>query len=66
MSATDLKSNDEAMDILENEGTGYAVQDYISASAFEDPKTRELWQAAGDALSALERHVQTATGREFD
>jgi hypothetical protein len=62
---TEPKSNDEALDILNREGTGYAVQHYCSSEVFFDAKTRELWKVAGDALGALERHLEDATGRKL-
>lgn len=63
--SVELMSNEEAMDILDNEGTGYATQSYCSADRFEDAKTRELWAAAKTAQDALEAHLENATGREL-
>lgn len=60
-----LRSNDEAVDILDFEGTGYATQHYCSADDFADARTRELWGAAKVAQDALETYLENATGREL-
>lgn len=58
------KTNGEAVDIIENEGLGYAVQHYISGDAFADPKTARLWNDADRALATLVTHLERETGRE--
>jgi hypothetical protein len=50
-------SNFEACRIIANEGADYAVRHYISADEFIDPKTRQLWRAAENALDALETYI---------
>lgn len=61
----DLKTNGYAVDCIENEGTGYAVQHYISGSKFKDPETARLWTLAAETLDALEAHLREETGRDF-
>jgi len=46
-------SNSRARDIIDNEGVGYAVTSYCSYVEFSDPKTRELWKQADNALNKL-------------
>jgi hypothetical protein len=51
-------SNAKAGQIIANEGIGYAVQSYISASEFSDPLTVKLWGDACNALDLLEEHLR--------
>lgn len=60
----ELRTNGDAVDIIENEGLGYAVQHYISGSAFADAKTARLWNAADSALTELAEHLARETGRD--
>lgn len=62
---TALKDNHEALEILDTEGTGYAVTDYIRGDAFADPETARLWAAARTALSSLCTYLEEDTGREL-
>lgn len=59
-------SNETALFKLASEGTGYAVTDYCSGSSLEDPETARLWDEAGDALSKLINHLETATGQSLE
>lgn len=59
------KTNGYAVDIIENEGIGYAVQHYIDGDSFKDPETRRLWNEASLALSELESYLRAETGRDF-
>jgi hypothetical protein len=60
----ELRTNGDAVDIIENEGLGYAVQHYISGDSFADAKTARLWNEADRALAALVTHLERETGRE--
>ena len=67
ISAQDDKlTNGEAIDIIENEGLGYAVQYYISGDKFKDPMTTAYWNAASTALTVLSEYLEHETGRELD
>lgn len=57
-------SNGAAVDIISDEGIGYAVLDYTSAARFSDTRTAELWAAAAIALGELESWLAADTGRE--
>jgi hypothetical protein len=59
-------TNGDAVDIIENEGLGYAVQCYTSGDDFKDPKTAMLWTEADKALGALVAYLERETGREID
>lgn len=59
------RTNGYAVDVIANEGTGYAVQHYISGTEFKDPETVRLWCAAAEALDELEHYLKNETGR-FD
>lgn len=52
-------SNDELIDIIDNEGLGYAVYGYLNPNPekFEDPITLELWYKAHVALKDLAEHL---------
>lgn len=60
-----MKPNGYAVDVIENEGTGYAVQHYIDGSEFKDPETARLWTEASDALNSLEEYLRNETGRDI-
>lgn len=59
------RTNGYAVDVIENEGLGYAVKDYIHGGAFKDPETARLWTLAAETLEALEAHLRDETGRDF-
>ena len=54
---SELLGNQEARNIIENEGLGYAVTGYIDGKYFKDPITRKLWEGAEKALSDLEIYL---------
>lgn len=64
MTEPGTKTNGYAVDVIENEGIGYAVQHYIGAEAFKDPETRRMWAAADKALTDLAKYLSDETGRE--
>ena len=45
-------------DVIENEGFGYAVQDYLDPDQIEDKATKELWLDAKEALDKLAEHLK--------
>lgn len=55
--ATDDWDDDLAKNILENEGTGYAVDGYCGPDSFSNLETRQLWSEARNAIRALEKHL---------
>lgn len=57
-------TNGDAVDIIENEGLGYAVTSYCGGENFKDPVTAGLWSAAENVLTALTKHLERETGRE--
>lgn len=62
MSEKGTENNRYAADTIENEGIGYAVLHYCSGDVFSDPKTRELWNEACEALEALETYLRDGVG----
>jgi len=54
----------DAVDIIESEGMGYAVEHYCDGSNFESEETAKLWDAAQSALNDLRKHLERQTGRE--
>ena len=61
-----FESNKYALGIIEQEGIGYAVQDYCSGDGFKDPKTKELWKNAGKALNDLQNYLEKYVGDFYD
>lgn len=53
-------TNTDAVDIIENEGIGYAVLHYCDADNFIDPKTQLLWKSAELALKDLQEHLENS------
>ncbi|MEK5178490.1 hypothetical protein [Paenibacillus odorifer] len=45
--------NAELADIIEDEGIGYAVEEYVDIVQITDPVTRDLWAQAETLLSAI-------------
>lgn len=62
---TDTRTNGDAADTIETEGAGYAVMNYCDGSCFDDPITRHLWDAAGNALEGLVEYLERQTGRDL-
>ena len=63
---SDLYTNGDAIDLIENEGLDYAVRHYTSGSSFKDSDTGLLWDEAANALNNLVNHLERETGREVD
>ena len=61
----DKYTNGDAVDIIENEGLGYAVQHYCTGDYFKDPQTAKLWDEASNALNALSLYLENETGRDI-
>lgn len=59
-------TNGDAVDIIENEGLGYAIRHYTSGDDFKDPETHRLWDAADKALVELVEYLEAETGREIN
>jgi hypothetical protein len=53
----------DAVDIIDNEGIGYAVQEYVKGNAFKDSELARLWNEAGYALDLLTEYLRSETGR---
>jgi hypothetical protein len=51
--------NDEVINLIENEGIGYAVMCYTDGSSFEDEKLRQLWAQARESLEAINDYLGT-------
>lgn len=66
MSTQAKYNNEQAIEIIQGEGLGYAVTDYCRGDNFEDPETVQLWNAARRSLRDLCEYLEGATGREID
>lgn len=49
--------NDKIKDIIEDEGLGYAVLDYLSPKEIDDPILARLWQSAQITLKQIEEYL---------
>lgn len=48
-------TKDEVREIVDSEGLGYAVLDYMSGDQIEDPELRQAWVDANLALGRLQK-----------
>lgn len=46
-------TNADLADIIDDEGAGYAITDYVSVERITDLETRALWIAAERAIGAV-------------
>lgn len=42
-------------DLIENEGFGYAIQNYLSWKDIEDKQIAKQWKIAADAMNKIEK-----------
>lgn len=47
-------TNEEIIELIEDEGIGYVIMDYLSPAKIEDPKLRELFTKAYLAINEIE------------
>lgn len=62
----ELYSNEEVFALIENEGIGYAIQDYLSADKIADEELAQMWSEAKQLLSAIEDYLNDYTPSEDD
>jgi hypothetical protein len=60
-----IQSNNDVVDIIENEGMGYAVMNYMDSSQIMDLELAELWDEAATALGALESYLRANSKYEY-
>lgn len=53
-------TNADLADIIEDEGLGYAVTEYVSVERIEDPTMRALWEHAHSTLGTIARMASDA------
>lgn len=46
-------TKEDLRDIVETEGLGYAIMDYVNPKNIEDKDIRVLWETAKDAMEDL-------------
>jgi hypothetical protein len=61
MASTGKLSISEVADIVECEGLGYAISDYMAADQIGDPRLRDLWELAAGILAEIEAIIGTET-----
>lgn len=53
----ELYSNAEVHALIENEGIGYAVQDYLRADRIQDEDLAQMWADARELLNCIEAYL---------
>ncbi len=53
----DKVSVEDIVSIVENEGLGYAVGEYLDAESIKDKTLAKLWGQAQDALDEVEHYL---------
>ena len=54
------------IDIINSEGLGYAVKDYMSGENIADEKLAKLWDIATNALREIELYIEKQIGEDFE
>ena len=54
---TDLYTKEDQINIVENEGLGYAVQSYVDPDLIEDMYLRAIWRQAKELLDDIEEEL---------
>lgn len=52
--------------ILENEGTGYAIQHYTSGYKIADPVLAKMWDECKERMFAIEQYIEARTNPSQD
>jgi len=55
---SEKRSIQDVADIVEIEGLGYAVSNYLSAENIEEPELARQWKIAKEALTAIENIIE--------
>jgi hypothetical protein len=51
-------TNDQVRDIIEHEGLGYAIADYLPASRIKSKRLAEMWQVAADVMNEIRKELK--------
>lgn len=54
-------SLEDMAEIIDSEGLGYAIEDYVNSEDIEDPRLVDLWDQATVTLAAI-RHLLSEVG----
>lgn len=57
-SPSEMYTDDDLRDIIDNEGLGYAIESYVSIDRILEPKTKALWISAYVSLVELTKHLE--------
>ena len=66
MTTMEKHTIEEVRDIIETEGLGYAVQDYMSAESIADETLAHYWKKASEYLNKITDYVEENAKPEFD
>ena len=56
----------EVAGIVDREGLGYAITDYLAASTIADPDLAAAWQAAYDAMEEIYHILDSAPHEDWE
>lgn len=48
----------EVGEIIDNEGLGYAIQNYMRGSSIKDPVLAKMWDDCADLLDKITKYVE--------
>jgi hypothetical protein len=60
------KTIQDVVDIINTEGLGYAVQDYLNFDNIEDKELLKLWMVAQETLDAIEKYIESRMPEDFE
>ena len=50
-------TKEQIANIIQNEGIGYTIQDYVSGEHIEDKVLAEMWKDAKDLLDRISEYI---------
>lgn len=59
-------SIEKIVDIINSEGTGYAVQHYLGYDNIQDEELARLWKIGEETLNAIESYIEKYMGEDFE
>jgi len=62
----DQYTNDQVADIIEKEGLGFAISDYMSGDAIQDPELAEMWSDCRALMHEIRERVAPNSIQSFD
>lgn len=54
----------QVVDVIDSEGLGYAIRDYMSGDFIEDQELAKLWDEARKSIMLIETHIKRVMIKE--